>query len=344
MPETVSDIGEFGLIDRIDALLQREGARTPEVTVGIGDDCAAFQPRPGYDILVTCDAMVEGRHYLPRLMRPLDLGRRAMTLNISDIGAMGGVPRYALISLGLQPTMRVDEVEAFYLGCIEALDPFHAVIVGGNITRSEGPNFIDITLIGEIEHGLSVRRSTAKPGDAILVTGYPGQSAAGLHLLLSDLAGDEWKGHPLLQAYTRPSHRAIEGAAVARSGLATAMIDISDGLLGDLGHICDQSRVEARIIQEHLPVSPALREGATQLKKDPMDFVLGDSDDYELIMTCRPEHVPGVQSLIRSLGNVPVTAIGDIIPSSEGGSNIHMTSPDGVTRRVSRSGWDHFAR
>jgi len=344
MPETVSDIGEFGLIDRIDALIQRQGTRAPEVSVGIGDDCAAFQPRSGYDILMTCDAMVEGRHYLPHLITPLDLGRRAMTLNISDIGAMGGVPRYALISLGLQPAIRVGDVEAFYLGCIEALDPFHAVIVGGNITRSEGPNFIDITLIGEIEHGLSVRRSTAKPGDVIVVTGYPGQSAAGLHVLLSDLAGDEWKGHPLVQAYARPSHRAVEGAAVARSGLATAMIDISDGLLGDLGHICDQSRVDARIYQKYLPISPAFRDGARHLKRDPMEFILGDSDDYELIITCRPEHALEVQSLIRSIANVPVTAIGEIIPSPEGGRNIHMTSPDGVTRRVNRSGWDHFAR
>jgi thiamine-monophosphate kinase len=344
MPETLADIGEFRLIDRIDALLQREEARVPEVTIGIGDDCAAFQPRAGYDILVTCDVMVEGRHYLPRFISPLDLGRRAMTLNISDIGAMGGVPRYALVSLGLRSDTAVEDVEAIYLGFVEELHPFHAVIIGGNITKSEGANFIDITLIGEINSGTSVRRSTARFGDAILVTGYPGEASAGLQILLASGSGHGLEDHPLVQAYNRPSHRATEGEAVARSGLATAMIDTSDGLLGDLGHICDESGVGARLVQENLPVSPALREAARQLKKDPLDFVLGDSDDYELIITCPLEHVKDIHSLISALGPVPVSTIGEITPPLEGAGNIQLTSTDGLTRGVSRSGWNHFAQ
>jgi thiamine-monophosphate kinase len=344
MPETLSDIGEFGLIDRIDALLQREGARVPELTIGIGDDCAAFQPRAGYDILVTCDVMVEGRHYLPRFIPPLDLGRRAMTLNISDIGAMGGVPRYALVSLGLRSNIPVQDVEAIYLGFVEELHPFHAAIIGGNITKSEGANFIDITLIGEIKSGTSVRRSTAKPGNAILVTGYPGEAAAGLQILLAGGSGHGIEDHPLVQAYNSPSHRAVEGAAVARSGLATAMIDTSDGLLGDLGHICDESGVGVRLAQGDLPVSPALRQAARQLKKDPLDFVLGDSDDYELIITCSPEHVKEIRSMLSALGPVPVSTIGEITPPLEGAGHIEMTSIDGTSRRVGRSGWNHFAQ
>lgn len=344
MPETLSDIGEFGLIERIDALLKREGKRTPEVTIGIGDDCAAFQPRAGHEILVTCDVMVEGRHYLAKFISPLDLGRRAMTLNISDIGAMGGIPRYALVSLGLRRDMWVEDVEAIYLGFVEALNPFHAVIIGGNITRSEGANFIDITLIGEIKSGTSVRRSTARPGDAILATGYPGEAAAGLQILLAGGSAHGWEDHPLVRAYNRPSHRAVEGAAVARSGLATAMIDISDGLLGDLGHICDASGVGARLVHENLPISPALREWAAQLKKDPLDFVLGDSDDYELIITCPPEHIKDIRSVISALGPVPVSAIGEITSPLKGAGNIQVTSTNGISRSLSRSGWNHFAR
>jgi thiamine-monophosphate kinase len=344
MPETLSDIGEFGLIDRIDALLQKAGARSSEVTIGIGDDCAAFQPRVGYDILATCDVMVEGRHYLPLFISSLDLGRRAMTLNISDIGAMGGVPRYALVSLGLRSNMLVEDVEAIYRGFVEELNPFQAVIIGGNITRSEGANFIDITLIGEIEAGRSMRRSTARPGDAILVTGCPGEAAAGLQILLAGRSGAEPNDHPLVQAYNRPSHRAVEGAAIARSGLATAMIDTSDGLLGDLGHICDESGVGARIIQEELPVRPPLLAAAGQLKKDPLAFVLGDSDDYELIITCLPGHVADIRSLIGEISPVPVSAIGEITPPLEGEGNIQLTSIDGISRSLSRSGWNHFAR
>ncbi|MBW1781632.1 MAG: thiamine-phosphate kinase [Deltaproteobacteria bacterium] len=341
MPETLADIGEFGLIDRIDTLLQTAGARVPEATLGIGDDCALFQPRAGYELLVTCDAMVEGRHYLPQFISSLSLGRRAMTLNISDIAAMGGTPLYALISLGLRPDMPVEDVEAIYLGFVEELNPFDAVIIGGNVTKAAGANFIDITLIGEIEAGTSVRRSTARPGNAILVTGYPGQAAAGLQILLAGRAGPDLESHPLVRVYNTPVHRAREGRAVARSGLATAMIDTSDGLLGDLGHICRESGVGARIAQENLPVSRPLRETAGQMKQDPMDFVLKESDDYELIITCTPEHVDEIRSLITAQSPIPVTEIGRITDLS---GDITLTSSDGVSRTIDPSGWDHFAK
>ena len=342
MPETLADIGEFGLIDRIEALLQKEGGRPRELVIGMGDDCAAFRPRPGMDLLVTCDTMVEGRHYLSRHISALDLGRRAMTINISDIGAMGGTPVYALVSLGLQSNTPAEDVDALYMGFLDALRPFQAVIMGGNITRSGGADFIDITLIGEIPSGTWVRRSTARPGDVILVTGYPGEAAAGLQILLSDPSAPGLRDHPLVKAYITPSHRAIEGAAIARSGLATAMIDISDGLLGDLGHICDQSRVGARLHQKGLPLRPPLREAARQLQRDPIEFVLGSSDDYELIITCPPEKVEEIVSVVAASGPLPITAIGEITPPSEGEGVISMTSPDGLVRKLGRSGWNHF--
>ncbi|MBL7224583.1 MAG: thiamine-phosphate kinase [Desulfobacteraceae bacterium] len=341
MPETLADIGEFGLIDRIDRLLREEGARLPEKTLGIGDDCASFVSRPRYELLVTCDSIVEGRHYLPRFISPIDLGRRAMDLNISDIGAMGGHTLYALVSLGLRADTPVKDVEAMYRGFIAELNPFDAAIIGGNLTKSEGANFIDITLIGEIESGKSVRRSTAKPGNTILVTGYPGQAAAGLQILLKARPVDDVRAHPLVQAYNTPSHRAREGEAVAESGLATAMIDTSDGLLGDLGHICKESGVGARLIQENLPISSALREAAEQMKHKPLDFVLQDSDDYELIITCPPEHVDGICSLITSLSHIPVTEIGTITEKTDG---IKLISYDGIPRNIIPSGWDHFAK
>jgi len=341
MPETLAEIGEFGLIERLNTLLREEGARLPENALGIGDDCASFISRPGYELLVTCDAIVEGRHYLPRLISPMDLGRRAMALNISDIGAMGGHTRYALVSLGLRADTPVRDVEAMYLGFVAELNPFDAAIIGGNLTKSEGANFIDITLIGEIESGKSVRRSTAKPGDTILVTGYPGQAAAGLQILLKAGPFDAVGTHPLVQAYNTPSHRAREGAAVAKSGLPTAMIDTSDGLLGDLGHICDESGVGARLIQERLPMSSALREAAEQMEQEPLDFVLQDSDDYELIIACPPEHVNRIRSLVTSLNPIPVTEIGTITGKTEG---IKLILRDGMARDIIPSGWDHFAK
>ena len=341
MPETLGDVGEFGLIDRIAALLETEGQCADGVTLGIGDDAASFRPKPGYDLLVTCDCAVEGRHWLPQYITAMDLGRRCMTLNISDIGAMGGHPRYALVSLGLRDDTPVQDVEAMYRGFLAELTPFGASIIGGNLTNSEGGIFIDITLIGEVESGRAVRRSTARAGDAILVTGYPGQAAAGLKLLLHVRDPEDLKGHPLVKAYNRPSHRAWEGEAVARTGCATAMIDTSDGFVGDLGHICTESGLGAELIQGHLPLSEDLRRAAEALGLDPHEMVLRDSDDYELIMTCSPAHVDQICSTVARTYDGPVSRVGRMTDSA---GEIRLVRPDGSQRRLTASGWNHFGR
>ena len=339
MTETLADIGEFGLIDRIHELLQKEGVQTPGLTLGIGDDTASFLPHAGYEVLVTCDCMVEGRHYLPQHITPLELGRRAMVLNISDIGAVGGKPLYALVSLGLRSDTRVSDVEAMYHGFVAELNPFEASVIGGNLTKSGDGPFIDITLIGEVEQGKTVRRSTAKVGDAILVTGYPGQSAAGLQLLLHAERLEGLRDHPLVRAYNMPSHRAWEGRAIAKSGCVTAMIDTSDGFLGDLGHICKESAVGAELIQEKLPISEVLRQAAQNLGQNPYDLILKDSDDYELIITCDPDHVGQICSAVSSLSDVPVTEVGRITDMTR---QIKLILPDGTQSGIKPAGWDHF--
>jgi thiamine-monophosphate kinase len=339
MPERVRDIGEFGLIRRISDLLKKEGLQSERVTVGIGDDTASFLPRPGYELLVTCDSMVEGRHFLPRYVRPLDLGRRAMTLNISDIGAMGGRPLYALISLGLKGEAFVQDIEEMYRGFLIELNPFRASIIGGNLTESGNGMFIDITLIGEIEQGKAVRRSGARPGDAILVTGYPGQAAAGLKLLLRAPDDSKLLGHPLVKIYHTPSHRAQLGEAIAQKGCATAMIDTSDGFLGDLGHICEESGVGAELFQDKIPVSEDLREAARRLQQDPYDFFLGDSDDYELVITCKPQDRALLHSIVTRYGSVPLTEVGKITGAAR---EILLLFPDGARRPVKPLSWDHF--
>jgi thiamine-monophosphate kinase len=339
MPERVDDIGEFGLIRRISTLLDQEGIRSERVAVGIGDDTASFLPRSGYELLITCDCMVEGRHYLPGKIRPYDLGRRAMTLNISDIGAMGGRPLYALVSLGLKPDILVRDVEEMYRGFLVELNPLGASIIGGNLTTSGNGMFIDITLVGEVEQGRAVRRSGARPGDIILVTGYPGQAAAGLQLLLKTPDDSKILEHPLVKIYNSPSHRAPLGEAIAKTGCATAMIDTSDGFLGDLGHICEESKVGAELFKEKLPVSEALREAALRLERDPFDFFLGDSDDYELVITCRPQDMAKLRSVASRCCAVPLTEVGRI---ADRPLEITLLFPGGERRPVKPSGWDHF--
>jgi thiamine-monophosphate kinase len=337
MGETLKELGEFGLIRRIRDLLKREGAEpSRDLTVDIGDDAAAFRPKPGYEILVTCDSVVESRHYLSRFMRPRDVGRRAMVLNISDIGAMGGHPRYALVSLGLKGEIPADDVEEIYRGFLEELNPFGAVIIGGNITATGNDLFIDITLIGDAKEGRVLRRSGAGPGDVILVTGYPGESNAGMRLLLHSLAAAD---HPLVKSYIRPSHRAREGAAVADCGCATSMIDTSDGFLGDLGHLCEESGVGAELVQGRFPISNALAQGAALLNEDAQECFLGTSDDYELIMTCAPEHIQAVRAAVSATYTGPVTEVGRI---TEPGRGIRLLLADGSERNLSPKGWDHF--
>lgn len=338
MRETIADIGEFGIIRRVSDLIEREGVRPERVTIGIGDDTAAFRPRPGYEVLVTCDAMVDGRHFISGQIDPFDLGRRAMTVNISDIGAMGGSPVYALISLGVKGEMPVRDVEEMYRGFLAELNPFNAAIIGGNFTRCGDAMFIDITMIGEVKEGRGVRRSGAQPGDAILVTGYPGQSAAGLQLLLRGPEGSELLKHPLVRVYNTPSHRAQLGAAISETGRATAMIDTSDGFVGDLGHICEESHVGAELFKELIPVSEELRDAARTLGRDTHDFFLGESDDYELIITCKSTDVSCLCDAAATRGVHPVTEIGRITA----GQGIALLLAGGERRELRSLSWDHF--
>jgi thiamine-monophosphate kinase len=228
-----------------------------------------------------------------------------------------------------------------YRGFIAELNPIEASIIGGNVTKSESVTFVDITLIGEVEQGKMLRRSSAKVGEAILITGYPGQAAAGLYLLLNAQAAEDLSEHPLVRIYNTPSHRAREGRAIAQSGYASAMIDTSDGFLGDLGHICKESGVGARLILKELPISELLRQAAVQMGRDPFDLVLGESDDYELIITCPVERVEGIRSAVGAVSGVPVTEVGRITEATEG---IVLLQPDGSERAVTPAGWDHFSK
>lgn len=341
IPETLADIGEFGLIDRIHRLLKEIGVMTSGVTMDIGDDAASFKPRSGYELLLTCDSLVEGRHYLPQHISPLDLGRRAMAVNISDIGAMGGNPLCALISLGLKSETSVTDVEDMYRGFAEELNPFQASIIGGNFTKSQQAVFIDITLIGEAKRENIMLRSSARIGDVILVTGFPGQAAAGLLLLQKAKTSENAHAHSLINAYNVPKHRAREGQSIALTGKANAMIDTSDGFLADLGHICEASQTGAVLIQDRLPISHELEKAADELGMDPFQLFLGESDDYELIVTCQPENASYVRSAVEAVGQTPIHEVGRITDAVE---DIQLELPDGKKYPIDLQGWNHYKR
>ena len=335
----VSDIGEFELIERIQKIIDK-GARKPgSLILGIGDDTAVFHPDPGCEILVTCDSMVEGRHYLKDYITPFELGRRAMVMNISDIGAMGGKALYALVTLGLNLFTPVSYIEEIYRGFTVELEPFGASIIGGNITKTDGSPFIDITLIGSAKKELLTLRSGAGPGNAVMLTGFPGQSAAGYWLITNHI-NESTQNKTLFDSYLRPQHRAREGHALAASGKITSMIDLSDGLSGDLYHICDKSAVGAEIKEEMLPVCKAIESISALYGKRVIDFTLGASDDYELLFTCPPDNIEEVKIILAEFG-CPVTHIGDIVPLSQG---MTLITKKGEKQELIKKGWDHFSK
>ncbi|MSR82468.1 MAG: thiamine-phosphate kinase [Candidatus Latescibacteria bacterium] len=335
----IAEIGEFGLIDRLRRLLDLEGCQPPGLSLGIGDDAALLQAQPGCQWAVTCDVLAEGRHYLSEYLTAFQLGKRAMAVNLSDIAAMGGQPRYALVALGLRGSTLVGDVENWYRGFAAALNPWDAAIVGGNMTQVDGSQFISITLMGEVPAGQALRRSGASPGQAILVTGYPGQAAAGLRLLQERGQDGGLEDHPLVQAYTSPMPRVGEGRAMAGDRVVSAAIDTSDGFLGDLGNLCAASGVGARLWAAQLPLSPALRAATAKWGEDPVRWFLGPSDDYELIVTCAPEQVEAAKRRIAGVNQAPVHQVGVITPERD---CLEIEGESGLSRLLRARGWDHF--
>ncbi len=334
------DIGEFALISR---LAQHVPAHRLDMLEGIGDDVAVLRLGAGRLLLLTCDIQVAGVHFMPEAISPYQLGHKIAAINLSDIGSAGGQPAHFLISLGLPADTEVEYLEALYDGLRDECTPFGVDVAGGNI--SQMPVFmIDAFLTGEVSEENLLRRSGARPGDLVLVTGSLGGSRAGLEWVLhSHLANDipHATVDTALKVHLTPTPRVREGQALARSGGATAMIDVSDGLVADLGHICDQSEVGARLWAGKIPVAEVARQIAGAAMADPLAWALGGGEDYELCFTARPEAVDWISTAVaRDLGT-PVHVIGEILPKDEGR---RLRLPDGSDRPLEQAGWDHFRK
>ncbi|HOU54337.1 MAG TPA: thiamine-phosphate kinase [Myxococcota bacterium] len=348
---TVGELGEFALIRVLQGLLPASG---PEVLVGIGDDVAVLEGgrQDGLVWLATCDVQVEGSHFLREAVAPEDLGRKVLAVNLSDIASAGGTPRFALVSLGLPRDLEAAFVEGLYRGLGQEAARFGVQVVGGNVSRVPQGLFIDLFLIGEAPREEVLLRSGARPGDRILVTGTLGDAAAGVALLVGPSgrspAGTRVPQEPfpvpqdyLLRATgrrDRPEPRVREGRVIGASRLATAMIDVSDGLAGDLGHLLQCSGVGGRIEASRLPVAPENRLLARATTGDEWHFALHGGEDYELLFTCPPEAAGLLADRVREATGTPVTDIGEVLePGTPGG----LLLPDGRLVEFG-GGWDHF--
>ncbi len=334
----VKEIGEFGLIERISRLLP---AAPADVITGIGDDVAVLKTSGSEYLLATCDTQIEGVHFIRDAITPFQLGRKAVAINISDIAAMGGEPRWALVSLAVPGDTDSEYIEELYRGMREQMALAGAAIVGGNMSRIDSGLVIDLTLLGEIAPEHLVLRSRAESGDAVLVTGFPGESRAGLELVRRPRlkVGVETRRRVLERHFT-PQPRLSQGRILARSGLVHAMIDVSDGLLADLGHICEAGSKGAVIEVEALPVSSAASKTAAIAGADVLDWILTGGEDYELLFTAGAQDVPELKKMMNETG-IPCTRIGYI--TGESGS-VRVRPVEGKERALpSGRGWDHFA-
>jgi thiamine-monophosphate kinase len=318
-----------------------EGGRAEDVEVGIGDDTAVLLPRAGSRLLATTDLLVENVHFRRAWASPFDIGWKAVAVNLSDIAAKGGRPRWALVGLALPAPAEQASVEALYEGMREAGAPHGVAIVGGDTSTSPRDWFVNVTLLGEHE-GHPRLRSGARPGDVVAVTGTLGRSAAGLAALEAGRALLGAVSPEAIQAATsshlRPTARVAEGRWLGAAAGVHAMMDCSDGLATDLSHICRESGVSARVALDRLPVDACVPEVARALRADPLSWAASSGEDFELLLTCDPAAVETLRDGLRRATGTALTAIGEIEPVGTG-----LTFLDGAGREVAvGAGYEHF--
>jgi thiamine-monophosphate kinase len=323
--------GEFALIDKYFA------RATPSAILGPGDDCALLQPTPGKQLAITTDMLVAGTHFLPDT-DPHNLGWKALAVNISDLAAMGAAPRWALLA-GSLPAVDEPWIAQFAAGFFACAGEYGVDIVGGDTTR--GPLNLCITALGECEPGRALRRDGAQAGDLVWVSGRPGLASLGLAQLQGRIALPEPWNRLCIAALEKPRPRVALGQALV--GVASAAIDVSDGLLADLGHIGERSGLAAAV---QLVQLPHLRDLAgsgesydANLRRLALECQLAGGDDYELCFTTPPAQSQTVSQIAARL-ELPLWCIGSMVAGAPG--EVTVYDPDGKPVEFPRRGYDHF--
>ena len=315
-------LGEFDLIERY---FSRGGGRR-DVLLGVGDDAALLEPPSGFALAAAVDTLVEGRHFLPDAP-PDSIGHQALAVNLSDLAAMGADPAWALLSLSL-PESDESWLKSFAAGLYALADSHGVALVGGDTVR--GPRVVTITVLGFVEPQLALRRDGARPGDVLFVSGWPGEAGAGLEALRSGTS--RGADDALVRRYRYAEPRIALGRALR--GRASAAMDVSDGLFGDLQKLCKASGVGARLDLERLPLSAELAQ-----RHSPADcerLVLFGGDDYELLFTVPAAAAPALETGLS--GRLPLHRIGEI----ESGHHVRCLR-DGRPEPLHGGGYDHFA-
>jgi thiamine-monophosphate kinase len=334
----IGGIGEFSLIASIRSRM--EGRYPPEVARGIGDDCAVLRPHPGTEWVITTDTQVEDVHFRRAWLTPYQIGWRSMAVNLSDIAAMGAQPFGALAALTLPATTKAEFFDHLLDGLCDLGLRLNCPLIGGNLARDPTHLALTLTVLGHVPLGTAVLRRGAKPGDEIWVSGRLGGSAAGLRTLLHSLPLADAVCTALQQRYTQPQPRVREAIFLRASGCLSSMIDLSDGLAGDLGHLCAESGVGAQIVADALPLQAGVREVAAALGEDPIALALRGGEDFELCYTALPGTVTPVVDTFRAQFGTELTRVGTITSEHA----LQLVYADGSQTPLSPQAFDHFQR
>ncbi len=332
---SLKEIGEFGFIKKISrgCLI-----RPDNIVKAIGDDAAVFRCDPEQLALITTDLLVERIHFLRDAISGFDLGHKSLAVNLSDIAAMGGTAREAFVSIAIPDDCQLDYLDDIYNGIKDLAAEFDVNVLGGDTTRSKIDLIINIVVQGIVPSTELLCRDAAQPADVICSTGFLGDSKAGLHLILNQIAADTQGLKSLLEAHNLPQPHLREGRFLARQSGVHAAIDTSDGLSSDLGHIAAESQVGARMFADKIPISPNLRDFCDHFGFDPVDYSLSGGEDYTLLCTIAPDHAEEIARDFEKTLKHPLFAIGEITTDKQ----LTLIYPDGKTKPITPTGWDHF--
>lgn len=332
----LNEIGEAGLLEKIKEIFAPTAG--DEIRVGIGDDAAVIElPKSGSQEVWATDLLVEGVHFQPQWQEARELGRKSLAVNLSDIASMGAAPRVALLSLAAGGATEVEFILDICRGLCELALNEGVAVAGGDMSSSEAGLVINVSVGGAVTGSGAVLRSGANEGDRVLMTGYPGMAHGGMKLL-SEGKADMFP--ELRKSFVTPDARTLAGITAAGAG-ATAMIDISDGLAGDLLHICEQSSVGGELDLLEVPVHPELLEASGKFGWNLEDVILEGGEDYELLFTLPPEGAAQARKEISDQADVPVFIIGTIKSRQAG---VDMIGLDGSKRKLTHHGFNHFQR
>lgn len=328
----LKQVGEFGLIS---LLIEGSVSDPGSVVVGIGDDTAVLLPTPRHLQLLTTDMLVEGVHFDLQTTTPWQLGYKAVAVSLSDVAAMGGSPKHAVVSLALPKATPIEFVVNLYQGMKEICHAFQVNIVGGDTVSSPHGLVINVAVMGEVEPAHLVRRTGAHPGDLVVVTGTLGNSGAGLALLQR---GD-WEKYefawPLVTAHLTPRPQVKAGQTIARLG-ATSMNDISDGLASELNEIASASGVGVRLVAADVPLADELIQSEAVLGKSPLEYALYGGEDFQLVFTIGSDKFSALKN---ADSGINFTAVGEVMDSRQG---VLLVLEDGSSSVLEPKGYNHF--